>query len=71
MKHLINGCPIYLRGLSEQELDNLINSTADRLARVREELDSLGGEKARRCTNVHQLQFDLPPHHSYDGDPAA
>lgn len=58
MKHIINGCPINLRQLSDQELKNLMDSTADRLARVREELDSLGGEAVRRSPDVVPL-FEL------------
>jgi hypothetical protein len=58
MKHIINGCPINLRGLSAQELDSLVISTNLRLARVQEELESVMGEVVRRCDNVHQLHFE-------------
>lgn len=57
MRHRINGCPINLRGLSAEELDNLVATTRERLAQVQEELDSVVGEKIRRCDNVHQLSF--------------
>jgi hypothetical protein len=65
MKHLINGCPIDLRGLSEQELGSLIASTRERLERCQEELDSVIGEHIRRSDNVHQLRFE------YDGPAVA
>lgn len=58
MKHRINGCPINLRGLSTEELDNLVASTRGRLEQVQEELDSVMGEYIRRCDNVHQLHFE-------------
>lgn len=58
MKHIINGCPVHLRGLSDEELENLQNMTADRMARCQEELDSLVGERIRRSDNVHQLHFE-------------
>lgn len=67
MRHRINGCLINLRGLSDDELDNLARSTAERLEQVQEELDSVRGEVARRSSNVHQLvlQWDRP-HHGWD-----
>lgn len=58
MKHIINGCPINLRGLSEQELANLVTVTRERLDRVQEDLDSVMGERIRRCDNVHQLRLE-------------
>lgn len=69
VKHRINGCPINLRALSDDELADLMNGTADRLAQVREELDSLGGEQVRRSTNVIPLLrgISAPP---YLMDPA-
>lgn len=74
MKHRINGCSIDLRGLSAQELDNLIASTTQRLNQVQEELDSVVGELVRRTPNVHQLRpayegpaVQVPP---YLRDPA-
>lgn len=64
--HRINGCPINLRTLTEGELATLIEATADRIAAVQEELDSLVGERIRRGNNVIPL-FDVPP---YLRDPA-
>lgn len=71
MLHLINGEAIPLREVSEERLHALVRDTKERMERVREELDSLCGELVRRADNVYQLRFDLPPHHDYDGNPAA
>lgn len=62
MKHIINGCPIHLRSLTDEELGNLINGTAERIARAQEELESLVGERVRRTPNVHSLrpQYEGP-----------
>lgn len=60
MKHRINGCPINLRGLTDAELSNLDRSTAERLERVQEELDSVRGEAVRRSTNVIPLFPSAP-----------
>lgn len=57
MKHIINGCPVNLRGLSAQELNNLVAMTQQRLERVQEELDSVVGERLRR-SDVHQLRIE-------------
>lgn len=57
MKHIINGCPINLRTLSEEELATIVTGTLQRIERVQEELESLRGEQIRRSDNVHQLQF--------------
>lgn len=61
MRHLINGCAINLRGLTDDELANIVISTLDRQERVAEELESLRGEQIRRSDNVHQLRltFDV------------
>lgn len=69
MRHIINGCPIHLRGLSAQELDNLVASTQARLAQVQEELDSVVGEKIRRDPAVVPL-FHLSAVPPYLMDPA-
>lgn len=58
MKHIINGCPVHLRSLSEVELANIVASTQERLERCQEELESLVGEVIRRSPNVHQLHFE-------------
>ncbi len=55
MKHIINGCGVNLRTLSDGELDTLIGGTNDRIERANEELDSLRGEQIRRCHNVIPL----------------
>lgn len=73
VKHIINGCPVHLRSLTDEELGVLINGTADRLARVNEELESLCGEKLRRQAGIDihpTLQFDLPQLHSWESRPA-
>lgn len=57
MKHRINGCPINLRTLTDGELQQLIDTTTERLAQVSEELESVVGEYVRRSDNVHQLHF--------------
>jgi hypothetical protein len=57
MKHRINGCPIDLRSLSTQELDNLVAMTRERAERVQEELESVEGERLRR-QHVYQLRFE-------------
>lgn len=61
MKHRINGCPIDLRRLTDAELSALDRSTAERLERVQEELDSVRGEQVRRSTNVIPLFPAAPP----------
>lgn len=48
MKHIINGCPVNLRSLSNEQLDKLIADIPDRLDRVQDEMDSLQGERIRR-----------------------
>ena len=48
MKHIINGCPINLRSLSNEQLDKLIDEVPDRLDRIQDEMDSLQGERIRR-----------------------
>lgn len=58
MKHIINGCPINLRGLTESELNNLVTMTRERQERLQEELESVLGEHIRRSHNVHQLHFE-------------
>ncbi len=73
MKHIINGCPVNLRTLSEEELNNLVRMTQERLDRVQEELDSVRGERVRRDRglDIHPtLQFDLPQPHSWEQSPA-
>lgn len=60
MKHIINGCPINLRSLSEADIKRLIDEGADRLDRLQEEMDSLHGELVRRADNVVPL-FDYSP----------
>lgn len=57
MRHIINGCPLNLRGLTDEELGNLVVMTNERLARVQDELESVVGEQIRRSDNVHQLHF--------------
>lgn len=61
MKHRINGCLINLRGLTDAELSALDRSTAERLERVQEELDSVRGEQVRRSNNVIPLFAATPP----------
>lgn len=58
MKHRINGCPINLRSLSTQELENLVVSTRERLAEVQGELQLVTQEHIRRSDNVYQLRFE-------------
>lgn len=48
MKHIINGCPVNLRSLSNEQLDKLIADVPDRLDRIQDEMDSLQGERIRR-----------------------
>lgn len=62
MRHIINGCPINLRTLSEADIQRLINQGADRLDRLQDEMDSLHGELIRRNNNVIPLrpEFDGP-----------
>lgn len=48
MKHIINGCPVNLRSLSNEQLDKLIAAVPDRLDRIQDEMDSLQGERIRR-----------------------
>lgn len=48
MKHIINGCPVNLRSLSNEQLDKLIDDVPDRLDRIQDEMDSLMGERIRR-----------------------
>lgn len=48
MKHIINGCPVNLRSLSNEQLDKLIADVPDRLDRIQDEMDSLEGERIRR-----------------------
>lgn len=60
MKHIINGCGVNLRTLSDGELAALVGSTQARIERANEELDSLRGEQIRRCDNVVPL-FDYTP----------
>lgn len=55
MKHIINGCPINLRTLSEADIARLIDEGADRLDRLQDEMDSLHGELIRRGSNVVPL----------------
>ena len=55
MKHIINGCPINLRTLSESDINRLIAEGADRLDRLQDEMDSLHGELVRRHNNVIPL----------------
>jgi hypothetical protein len=54
MKHIINGCPVNLRSLSNEQLDRLISAVPDRLDRIQDEMDSLQGERIRR--NNRHLQ---------------
>lgn len=56
MKHIINGCPVNLRSLSEADIKRLIDEGADRLDRLQEEMDSLHGELIRRHNNVIPLR---------------
>lgn len=58
LKHIINGCPVYLRGLSAQELDNLIIATELRIAAAEDDKEKLMGELIRRTDNVHQLRLE-------------
>ena len=61
MKHIINGCGVNLRTLTEAELSTLIEGTEARAERVQEELDSLRGEQVRRSHPTQlQLQYDGP-----------
>lgn len=60
MKHIINGCPINLRALSEDDINRLISEGADRLDRLQDEMDSLHGELVRRTNNVIPLFPDAP-----------
>ena len=47
-RHIINGCSINLRQLTDRELDLLISSNGHRAVVQRDELESLLGEKYRR-----------------------
>lgn len=58
MKHIINGCPINLRTLTTEELNNLVTMTRQRQEQLQEELESVLGEHIRRSDNVHQLHFE-------------
>lgn len=58
VKHIINGCPVNLRTLTEEELANITATTLQRIERAQEELESLRGEQIRRSDNVHQLRFE-------------
>lgn len=55
MKHIINGCPVNLRTLTEEELANIRSSTQARIERAQEELESIIGEQVRRADNVIEL----------------
>lgn len=57
MKHRINGCPIHLRSLPDDDLVRLIAENRDRSERLEEELDSLMGEHIRRTPNHNVLAF--------------
>ena len=69
VKHIINGCPINLRTLSEDDIRRLISEGADRFDRLQEEMDSLHGELVRRSHNVIPL-FGTADAPSYLLDPA-
>ena len=60
MKHIINGCLINLRTLSNEDIERLISEGADRLDRLQDEMDSLHGELVRRANNVIPLFRDRP-----------
>lgn len=55
MKHIINGCPVNLRTLTEEELANITVSTQARIERAQEEMESIVGEQIRRASNVIKL----------------
>jgi len=48
MRHIVNGCSINLRLLSDRELAQLRRNHELRLALINDELDSLVGEQVRR-----------------------
>lgn len=53
MKHRINGCPINLRSLADDQLDRLIEGNSRRHGRVVYEQELLEGERARRALGAN------------------
>jgi hypothetical protein len=48
MKHRINGCPVNLRGLSDDQLDRLIEANHEKLSNLRSECSTLLEERSLR-----------------------
>jgi len=51
MRHIINGCSINLRQLTDRELDSLIVNNQKRADLLADESESLIGERIRRQPN--------------------
>ena len=55
MLHIVNGCSVNLRQLTDRELRQLIVNHQMRIALINDELDSLVGEQVRRHTPQGKL----------------